>query len=62
MGAGAGALAAAMEPSLFRGLVLLGPFVRNGQMSTLQRLMLRVAMARPWKVTPGVNIRATASH
>src|SRR5450755_181426 len=29
MGAGAGALAAAMEPSLVRGLVLLGPFVRN---------------------------------
>jgi pimeloyl-ACP methyl ester carboxylesterase len=51
MGAGAGALAAAMEPSLVRGLVLLGPFVRNGQTSTLQRLMLRVAMAPPWAAT-----------
>src|SRR5450755_2609837 len=51
MGAGAGALAAAMEPSLVRGLVLLGPFVRNGQTSTLQRLLLRVAMAQPWAAT-----------
>lgn len=48
MGAGAGALAAAMEPSLVRGLVLLGPFVRNSQTSTVRRLMLRVAMAPPW--------------
>jgi pimeloyl-ACP methyl ester carboxylesterase len=48
MGAGAGALAAAMQPDLVRGLVLLGPFVRNGQTSTLQRMMLRIAMARPW--------------
>jgi pimeloyl-ACP methyl ester carboxylesterase len=31
--------------------VLLGPFVRNGQTSTLQRLMLRIAMARPWAAT-----------
>jgi pimeloyl-ACP methyl ester carboxylesterase len=51
MGAGAGALAAAMQPDLVRGLVLLGPFVRNGQTSTLQRLMLRIAMARPWAAT-----------
>jgi pimeloyl-ACP methyl ester carboxylesterase len=51
MGAGAGALAAAMQPSLVRGLVLLGPFVRNGQTSTLPRLMLRVAMAQPWAAT-----------
>jgi pimeloyl-ACP methyl ester carboxylesterase len=48
MGAGAAALAAAQRPELIRGLVLIGPFVRNGQMSALQRLMLRVAMARPW--------------
>jgi pimeloyl-ACP methyl ester carboxylesterase len=51
MGAGAGALAAAIQPDLVRGLVLLGPFVRNGQTSTLQRLMLRIAMARPWAAT-----------
>jgi pimeloyl-ACP methyl ester carboxylesterase len=51
MGAGAGALAAAMQPDLVRGLVLLGPFVRNGQTSALQRLMVRIAMARPWAAT-----------
>ncbi len=48
MGAGAAALAAAEQPDRVRGLVLLGPFVRNGKTSALQRLMLRVAMARPW--------------
>jgi pimeloyl-ACP methyl ester carboxylesterase len=48
MGAGAGTLAAAMRPDLVRGVVLLGPFVRNGKTSAVQRLMLRVAMARPW--------------
>ena len=48
MGAGAAALAAAMQPDLVRGLVLLGPFVRNGKTSAVQRLMVRVAMARPW--------------
>jgi pimeloyl-ACP methyl ester carboxylesterase len=50
MGAGAAALAAATAPGLVRGLVLVGPFVRNGEPSMLQRLMLRVAMARPWAV------------
>ena len=48
VGAGAAALAAAEQPDRVRGLVLLGPFVRNGKTSALQRLMLRVAMARPW--------------
>ncbi len=48
MGAGAAVLAAAERPELVRGLVLIGPFVRNGQTSALQRLLLRVAMARPW--------------
>ena len=48
MGAGAAALAAAKQRTLISGLVLLGPFVRNGKTSALQRLMLRVAMARPW--------------
>jgi pimeloyl-ACP methyl ester carboxylesterase len=48
MGAGATVLAAAERPELVRGLVLVGPFVRNGQISGLQRLILRVAMARPW--------------
>jgi pimeloyl-ACP methyl ester carboxylesterase len=48
MGAGAAAIAAAQQPELVRGLVLLGPFVRNGKISTIQRLMLRAAMAPPW--------------
>jgi pimeloyl-ACP methyl ester carboxylesterase len=48
MAAGAAALAAAERPALIRGLVLVGPFVRNGKISMIQRLMLRAAMARPW--------------
>lgn len=48
MGAGAAALAAAQQPDLVRGLVLLGPFVRNAKTSALQRLMLRAAMVAPW--------------
>ncbi len=48
MGAGAAVFAATEQPNLVRGLVLLGPFVRNGKTNALQRLTLRVAMARPW--------------
>jgi pimeloyl-ACP methyl ester carboxylesterase len=48
MGAAAAALAAAKRPALIDGLVLVGPFVRNGETSTIQRVLLRVAMARPW--------------
>ncbi len=48
MGAGAAALAAAQRPELVSGLVLIGPFVRNPATSVMQRIMLRVAMARPW--------------
>jgi pimeloyl-ACP methyl ester carboxylesterase len=48
MGAGAATFAAAKQPELVSGLVLVGPFVRNGEMSAIQRVLLRVAMARPW--------------
>jgi pimeloyl-ACP methyl ester carboxylesterase len=48
MGAGAGVLAAAERPDLVDGLVLVGPFVRNGPISAIQKLGLRLAMARPW--------------
>ena len=48
MGAGAATFAAAEQPELVSGLVLVGPFVRNGEMSALQRVLLRVAMARLW--------------
>jgi pimeloyl-ACP methyl ester carboxylesterase len=47
MGAGAAAYAAAERSDLVSGLVLVGPFVRNGT-SAMQRVLLRVAMARPW--------------
>jgi pimeloyl-ACP methyl ester carboxylesterase len=48
MGAGAACFAAAERPDLVNGLVLIGPFVRNGKTSAIRRLMLRIAMARPW--------------
>jgi pimeloyl-ACP methyl ester carboxylesterase len=51
MGAGVAALAAALRPDLVAGLVLIGPFVRNGKVSAMQRVLLRVAMARPWAAT-----------
>jgi pimeloyl-ACP methyl ester carboxylesterase len=51
MAAGAAALVAADRPDLVDGLVLVGPFVRNGKVSAVQRILLRVAMARPWAAT-----------
>lgn len=51
MGAGAAALSAALQPELVSGLVLIGPFVRNGEIGAIQRVLLRVAMARPWSAT-----------
>jgi pimeloyl-ACP methyl ester carboxylesterase len=48
MGAGAAVLAAAQKPDLVSGVVLVGPWVRNGDVSVIQRILLRVAMARPW--------------
>jgi pimeloyl-ACP methyl ester carboxylesterase len=48
MGAGAAVLAAADRPDVVSGLVLVGPFVRNGDTSAIQRVLLRLAMARPW--------------
>jgi len=48
MAAGAAALLAADRPDLVAGLVLVGPFVRNPKTSTMQRLLLRLAMAPMW--------------
>jgi len=45
--AGAGAIAAARSPESVAGLVLLGPFLRNGG-SALMLFMLRVALYWPW--------------
>jgi pimeloyl-ACP methyl ester carboxylesterase len=47
MGAAAAVLAAGARPELVSGLVLVGPFVRDAPSGLLQRLMLRVALARP---------------
>ena len=48
MGAGAAAYAAAERPDLVTGLVLVGPFVRDGEIGAATRIMMRVAMATPW--------------
>jgi pimeloyl-ACP methyl ester carboxylesterase len=50
-GAAAGVYAAAEEPALVRGLVLAAPFVRDGQMSWIQRRLMGIMripfLARP---------------
>jgi pimeloyl-ACP methyl ester carboxylesterase len=48
MGAGSAVLAAARRPELVGGLVLVGPFVRDPEISAVRRVLLRAAMARPW--------------
>ncbi len=49
MGAGAVAWAAAEAPELVRGLVLIGPFVRDVRpLGTFFRALLRLLFARPW--------------
>ncbi len=47
MGAAAGVLAAAERPDSVGRLVLIGPFVRDHG-SAAARLLMRVALARPW--------------
>jgi pimeloyl-ACP methyl ester carboxylesterase len=51
MGAGSAVMAAAQRPELVSGLVLIGPFVRNGAVSAIQRVMLRAAMVPLWIAT-----------
>lgn len=48
MGAAAGVIMAAERPELVDGLILIGPFVRNGRITAMQRLLRRVAMAPLW--------------
>ena len=50
MGAGAAVLVAAEHPELVSGLVLVGPWVRNGANGAMQRALFRLVMARPWVV------------
>lgn len=47
-GAAAAAWVAATRPEAVRGLVLIGPFVRNVTLPWHQRAMIRVAFAGPW--------------
>jgi pimeloyl-ACP methyl ester carboxylesterase len=48
MGAGAACWAAAEAPTQIAGLVLIGPFVRDRKGDMLGKLMLRLALLRPW--------------
>lgn len=48
MGAGAAAWAAAEDPELISGLVLVGPFVRNAPVGRGAALAFRLALLRPW--------------
>jgi len=48
MGAGSAVLVAAERPDLACGLVLMGPWVRDGEVSAVQRLVSRIAMAPLW--------------
>jgi pimeloyl-ACP methyl ester carboxylesterase len=48
MTAGAAVWAAAERPDLVAGLALAGPFVRDGDVTAVQRLMLAVLIRRPW--------------
>lgn len=51
LGAAVGVLIAADHPDLVNGLVLVGPYVRNGKVSAMQRVINRVAMAPLWAPT-----------
>ncbi len=48
MGAAAAVIAAAEHPEAIRGLVLMGPFVRDVPSSAIQRWTLRAVMGGPW--------------
>ena len=48
MGAGAAVWAAAEEPGLVAGLVLVGPFVRQVPVGAVASLSFRLALLRPW--------------
>jgi pimeloyl-ACP methyl ester carboxylesterase len=72
MGAGAAVIAAADRPDLVRGIVLLGPFVRNPPGGRLATLAFRLALLRPWgpaafmsyypKWTPGLRPEGYDEH
>jgi len=51
MGAAIGVLVAAEHPDLVSGLVLVGPFVRNGKVNAVLKAVMRVATSRPLVAT-----------
>jgi pimeloyl-ACP methyl ester carboxylesterase len=48
MGAGSAVLVAAEHPGIVSGLVLVGPWVRNGANGAIRRALFRLFVARPW--------------
>jgi len=48
MGAAISVLVAAARPELVAGLVLVGPFVRNGKVSPVMKALMALALARPF--------------
>lgn len=48
---GAAVYAAAEQPQAIRSLVLIGAFVRDPQMSSVQKMMTALMFAGPWKVS-----------
>jgi pimeloyl-ACP methyl ester carboxylesterase len=51
MAAGSAVLAAAQRPELVSALVLIGPFVRDGDIGLLTRVLMRAAMTTLWAAT-----------
>lgn len=51
MSAGSAAYLAAKRPELVRGIVLVGPFVRDPEVSGVLRLLMRIAMTPAWAAT-----------
>jgi pimeloyl-ACP methyl ester carboxylesterase len=50
MGSSAAALLAAENPELVSGLVLTGPFLRDGAAPRWKQVAFRLALARPWRL------------
>jgi pimeloyl-ACP methyl ester carboxylesterase len=56
--AGSCVWAASQAPALVKGLVLVGPFVRDPHLPTLKRWMFRLALARPWGASVWANYQS----
>jgi pimeloyl-ACP methyl ester carboxylesterase len=57
--AGSSVLVASEAPELVKGLVFVGPFVRDPHTPAAKRLMFRLALARPWGAGVWANYQAT---